>query len=44
MAEKGRLFGRRAEEVGEAIAHAQAVLEVLKLSKADLSAAVRLVV
>ena len=37
------VFGKRAEEVGEAIAHAQAVLDVLKLSKADLSSAVRLV-
>ena len=37
------MFGKRAEEVGEAIAHAQAVLEVLKLSKADLSSSVRLI-
>src|SRR5439155_800254 len=37
------VFGKRAEEVGEAIAHAQAVLEVLKLSKADLSSSVRLI-
>ncbi len=42
MAEKSRLFGKRAEEVGEAIARAQAVLDLLKLSKADLSSAVRL--
>jgi len=43
MAEKGRLFGKRAEEAGEAIARAQAVLDLLKLSKADLSPAARLV-
>lgn len=44
MAEKGRFFGKRAEEVTEAIARAQAVLDLLKLSKADLSPAVQLVV
>ena len=43
MADKGKFFGKRAEEVTEAIARAQAVLDLLKLSKADLSPAVRLV-
>ena len=43
MAGKSGRFGKRAEEAGEAISRAQAVLEVLKLSKADLSAATRLV-
>jgi len=43
MAERSRLFGKRAEEVGEAIARAQAVIDLLKLSKGDLSPAIRLV-
>ena len=41
--ERTMVFGKRAEEVGEAIAHAQAVLDVLKLSKADLSSSIRLI-
>ena len=43
MAEKGRMFGKRAEEAESTIARAEAVLNVLRLSKADISSAARLV-
>src|SRR5438445_4069814 len=41
--ERTMVFGKRAEEVGEAIAHAQAVLDLAEFSKADLSSSIRLV-
>ena len=43
MAERTRLFGKRAAEAEEAIARAEALLDVLRLSKVNLSAAIHLV-
>ncbi|TLZ71417.1 MAG: hypothetical protein E6K10_05250 [Methanobacteriota archaeon] len=43
MAERSRLFGRRAEEAAAAIDRAVALLDVFRLSKVDVSPAVRLV-